>query len=156
MSEYDSAEWQQKRNELLHKWVQNPYAVEFILTIGMTGEIWDDLIDGDKQVPKNQINKVFMALTTELPLNPFFDQYKLQLIPIMIAGANAWQDSTELESGTDNDKAMAYVLRDWYVELIMFVVYLTRGSEAMRATSLEIRRFFSEHESLEQYMEKLP
>jgi hypothetical protein len=74
---------------------------------------------------------------------------------LLVAGINAWHDATELEKGSDNDKAMAYVLRDWYVELTMFVVYLTRGQDTMRTLSLEIRRFFSQHESLHDYMEKL-
>jgi hypothetical protein len=98
---------------------------------------------------------VFYTLLIELPLNPFFDKFKRELVPLMVAGINAWQDANELEKGSDNDKALAYVLRDWYVELVMFVVYLLHGRDRARELSMEIRRFFSQHETLHAYMEKL-
>lgn len=155
MSEFDTSQWRVDRDARLMAWVQNPYAVQFILAIGDAAELWDDLIDQDKPIHAMDVNRVFTTLTTVLPLNPFFDAHKLQLVPLLVAGINAWHDATELEKGSDNDKAMAYVLRDWYVELTMFVVYLTRGQDTMRTLSLEIRRFFSQHESLHDYMEKL-
>jgi hypothetical protein len=155
MSEFDTPQWRVDRDARLMAWVQNPYAVQFILAIGDAAELWDDLIDQDKPIHASDVNRVFATLTTVLPLNPFFDANKLQLIPLLVAGINAWHDATELEKGSDNDKALAYVLRDWYVELTMFVVYLTRGQDTMRTLSLEIRRFFSQHESLHDYMEKL-
>lgn len=155
MLRFESPEWISQRNDLLMRWVQDPHAVNFIVAIGDAAELWDDLIDQDKAIDKSHVNRVFTTLTTTLPLNPFFDRFKVQIVPLLVAGINAWHDATELEFGSDNDKALAYVLRDWYVELIMFVVYLLRGQEAMRATSLEIRRFFSQHESLQEYMEKL-
>jgi hypothetical protein len=92
---------------------------------------------------------------TEMPLNAFFDQWKRQLIPIIVTGINAWLDANALEKGSDNDKVFAYVLRDWYMEFVSFVIYLTRGRDAMRAVSLDVRQFFTHHETLEQYREKL-
>ena len=155
MSGFGSAEWCKERDEKLLQWIKNPHAVSFVLDIGDAAELWDDLIDQDKPIQPKDVNRVFTRLVTVLPLNPFFDAYKLQLIPLLVAGINAWHDANALEKGSDNDKAMAYVLRDWYVELTMFVVYLTQGHEAMRELSLDIRRFFSHHESLQDYMEKL-
>jgi len=155
MSNFDSVTWRKERDEKLLQWVQNPHAVQFVLSIGDAAELWDDLIDQDKPINTTDVNRVFTTLTTVLPLNPFFDAYKPQLIPLLVAGINAWHDATALEKGSDNDKALAYVLRDWYVELTMFVVYLTQGQDVMRAVSLDIRRFFSQHESLSDYMEKL-
>ena len=152
--EYDSDSWRTLRNSLMHNWVKDVHAVQFLLTIGSVAEVWDDLVDKDNEVTESEINKTFLALLTELPLNPFFDQYKFRLVPLMVTGINTWQDSNILSKGSDNDKAMAYVLRDWYVELVMFVVYLLHGYEAMRNVSIDIRRFFSQHESLQAYMEK--
>jgi len=155
LPEYGSAEWLALRDDMLHIWIQDTHAVNFIKIIGDAAELWDDLIDQDKPILKNDVNNVFVALTTVLPLNPFFDAYKTQLIPIMITGINTWHDATALEKGSDNDKAIAYVLRDWYVELVMYVVYLARGYDAMRDVSAGARKFFGQHESLQDYMEKL-
>lgn len=154
-SEFDTPEWHAHRDQLLLSWVQDPHAVQLIVLLGETAEVWDDLIDADKPVSKDRLNRLFTALLTELPLNPFFDKFKVQLTPLLLVGINAWHDANVLEKGSDNDKAIAYVLRDWYVELVMFITCLTRGYTKMREHSLEIRRFFSQHESLPAYMEKL-
>jgi hypothetical protein len=59
-----------------------------------------------------------------------------------------------MEKGSDHEKTHAYVLRDWYMELLMYVIYLTRGREYMRSVSTEVRAFFMA-ETLEEYKEKL-
>jgi hypothetical protein len=152
---FDSPLWRSDRNRRLTLWLEDEHAVRFVLDVGQVAEVWDDLIDKDKDVDARDINHVFFTLLTQLPLNPFFDRYKFQLTPLMITGINTWHDANTLETGSDNDKAMAYVLRDWYIELVMFVVYLLHGYKKMREVSMEIRRFFSQHESLQDYMEKL-
>lgn len=154
-SEFDSTLWRSDRNRRLAAWLEDEHAVRFVIDIGQVAEVWDDLIDKDKDVSAEDINRAFFTLLTQLPLNPFFDRFKFQLMPLMVTGINTWHDANTLETGSDNDKAMAYVLRDWYIELVMFVVYLLHGYEKMRTVSLEIRRFFSQHESLQDYMEKL-
>lgn len=152
---FESPEWCEVRSALLRKYIPDPYAIGFVLDIGEIAEVWDDLVDKDKPVSDDRLNNAFTVMLTELPLNPFFDRYKTQLTPLMVAGINAWQDANALERGSDNDKAMAYVLRDWYVELVMFVIYLTAGRHTMRAASLELRKFFSSHETMQDYVEKL-
>lgn len=154
LPDFDTPEWQSIRNEKLSEWVGDRDAIEFLLIAFNAAEFFDDVVDGDKDV-RAQAPSVLLSMIADLPLNPFFDKYKHSLIPLLIAGSNAWQDANVLEQGSDNDKAMAYVLRDWYMELLAFVVYLTRGNEYLRKTSLEMRRFFSQHETLAQYMRKL-
>lgn len=155
MLEFDTEAWREVRNAKLLEWVQDRDAVDFILDFGEVCEVWDDLIDRDKPIPPERINDLFMMLLTEFPLNPFFERYKRLLIPIMVTGINAWLDANELEKGSANQQVFSYVLRDWYMELVAFVIYLTRGREAMRQHSLEIREFYTHHESLEEYREKL-
>lgn len=155
MLEFDTPEWQALRNEKLQEWIQDPYAIRFIVDFADTCELFDDMIDRDKPLEDDHIVRVLFKVLTEIPLNPFFDRFKSQLIPIIVTGINAWLDSTALENGSDNDKVFAYVLRDWYMEFVAYVVYLTRGRDYMRDTSMEIRQFFTHHETLEEYKEKM-
>lgn len=155
MPEFDSMEWREVRNKKLAEWVGNDEAIEFLLICFAAGEFFDDVVDGDTAIDSDVAISVLIDLTTKLPLNRFFEVYKLQLIPLMITGINAWQDANVLEKGTENDRAWAYVLRDWYMELLSFVVFLTRGQHYLREVSVEMRKFFSQHESLEQYKRKL-
>lgn len=154
MLEFDTPEWQAVRNAKLQEWVQDPNAIRFIIDFADTCELFDDMIDRDKPLEDAHIVRVLFKVLTEIPMNPFFDCFKSQLVPIIITGINAWLDSTELENGSDNDKVFAYVLRDWYMEFVAYVVYLTRGRDYMRSISMDIRQFFTHHETLEEYKEK--
>lgn len=153
--EHDTPEWQRARDKRLHEWVGDPVAVEALIDISDACELFDDLIDRDKPIDDDHVVRVLFNLLTELPLNPFWERNKTVLIPVLIAGINAWLDANDLERGTDNEKAMAYMLRIWYVEIVTLVIYLTRGRDYMRAVSLDVRRFFCAHETLEQYKESL-
>lgn len=153
--EFDTPEWQALRNQKLMEWVGNPDALRFLMIFGDTCELFDDIVDRDVDIPDDHAVRVLFAVLTELPFNRFFESYKHQLVPIIVTGINAWLDSTVLEKGSDNDKVFAYVLRDWYVELISFIIFALRGQEYLRSVSMEIRHFFTHHETLEAYREKL-
>lgn len=155
MPEFDTEDWRTERNRMLMQWIGDADAVRFLLDYFDACELFDDLIDKDKPIEDEHAVRVLFNLLTELPLNPFFDRFKENLIPMIVTGINAWLDANDLESGNDNQKAFAYVLRDIYCELIAFVIYLTRGRDYMREHSMEIRLFFTHHETLEQYREKL-
>jgi len=154
--EFDTPDWQDARNQKLMEWTQNPYAVQFIVQFSDACELFDDLIDKDKPIPDDHVVRVLFVLLTEMPVNPFFEAYKHQLIPVITTGINAWLDANILEKGSENDRVFSYVLRDWYAELIAYVICLTRGRDYMREVSMDVRNFFTHHETLEQYREDLP
>jgi hypothetical protein len=154
--EFDTPEWQALRDAKLKEWLGNDDALRFLAQFGDICELFDDLIDKDKPVPDEHVIRVLFTCLTEMPVNQYFERHKYQLIPIIITGINAWLDANHLERGSRNDRVFAYVLRDWYVELIAYVIYSLRGKDYMRSVSMEIRRFFTHHETLEQYLEKMP
>lgn len=149
---FDSPEWREKRDELLEKWLKYDHgAICFLIDIGQIAEVWDDLIDRDKPVDDEVIIDVFTRLLFDLPTNPFYAQNAAYLRPLLVAGVNAWLDSTVLEKeGTPWATTWAYALRDWYMELVPACAFLIGGFGHMRAVSLEARRFF-QAETLEEY-----
>jgi hypothetical protein len=153
--EFDTPAWQAQRNAKLYEWTQDINAVQFIVQFSDACELFDDLIDKDKPIPDDHVVRVLFVLLTEMPMNPFFDAHKIRLIPVIVTGINAWLDANTLEKGSSNDRVFSYVLRDWYAELIAYVVYLCRGRDYMRSVSMEVRNFFTHHETLEQYREAL-
>jgi len=154
MIEYDSPEWQEIRDAKLRNWVGDLNAIAYVGAVSDAAELFDDIVDRDTEIENSHVERVLFSLLTQLPLNPFFDAYKHQLCPIMFTGVNAWLDATKMEKGSDHEKSHAYVLRDWYMELLMYTIYLTRGREYMRSVSVEVRAFFMA-ETLEEYKEKL-
>jgi hypothetical protein len=154
--EFDTEAWRELRDRKLMEWTGDMNVIWFIRQFGDVCEVFDDLIDKDKPVTDADIARTLFVVLTELPLNPFFDKYKHQLVPIIVTGINAWLDANKLEKGSQNDRVFSYVLRDWYAEIIAYCIYLCRGREYMQAVSMEVRGFFTHHETLEQYREKLP
>lgn len=153
--DFDTPAWRELRNAKLHEWVRDPAAIAFFLTVADASEFFDDVVDADKPIEEGHAERVLFALLTQLPLNPFFMANVQPLCAIMHTGINAWLDSTDMERTVDEEKRKrAFVLRDWNLELLMYIVTLTRGRQYMRSVSLEIRDFF-QHETLAEYMEKL-
>lgn len=153
--EFDTAQWRTARDAKLREWVGDVAAVSFILAFFDMCEVFDDLIDKDKPVTDEDIVRTLFHALVDIPMNPFFASYRNQLVPVIITGINAWLDANRLEKGSENDKVFAYVLRDWYAELVSFVIYLTKGRHYLRAVSMDVRTFFTHHETLEQYREGL-
>lgn len=156
MPEFDTEEWRAIRDKKLLEWTGDMNAVWFVRQFGDICEVFDDLVDKDKPVTDADIARTLFICLTELPVNPFFDKYKHQLIPIIVTGINAWLDANVLEKGSQNDRVFSYVLRDWYAEVIAYCIYLCRGRDYLRTVSLDVRHFFTHHETLEQYRENLP
>lgn len=153
--EFDTDRWRQIRDEKLREWLDNEAAIEMLLALGQAAETWDDLVDRDEDVPAERLNDTFYDLMVTLPRNAFYNHWKSEVLALVIIGINAWQDATELEKGGDNDKAIAYTLRDFYMELVYFCIWATRGKDYARSVSLEVRRFFGHSETLEEYMDGL-
>ncbi|MGB6105640.1 MAG: hypothetical protein WBF88_17495 [Pusillimonas sp.] len=152
---HDSSEWRALRNQKLAQWIGDPNAVAFLLDVFNVGEVWDDLIDQDKPVSADDINKAFYTALITLPGNPFYRAHMAQLAGVMVSGIHAWLDANKLEKGDANDKAYAYVLRVWYMELITLVAQLLHGFDYVRSVSVDIRHFFT-HETLDEYIGELP
>jgi len=147
----DSPEWRVVRDTHLQRWVADPAAIQFFWLFSDTCELFDDLIDKDKPIEDEHVIRVLFNVLTVLPFNAFFEAHKQKLVPVIITGINAWLDANKLEKGGENDQVFSYVLRGWYMELLLFMISLTRGIEYMRSVSMEVRHFFTWDESLEQY-----
>lgn len=149
---FDSKEWRAERDALLLAWLNGSHdARAFILQMAEVAEVWDDLVDGD-EVPRDRLHGAFVTALFDIPANPFFIRHVDYLRPLMLAGMNAWLDSTELERRDDKwAKTWAYALRDYYMELVPACAFLTGGYARMRMVSIEAREFF-QAETLEQFL----
>jgi hypothetical protein len=148
---FDTAEWIQLRDEKLMEWIGDPSAVDFIRILGLSTELFDDLVDRDRDVSNAQIFNLMISLWVKLPFNSFWNTHKGFLMPILLLAINAWQDANVLEKNTGNDKVYAYVLRNLTLQILPMVIFILHGEKRMRELSLEMHRFFTEHETFEQY-----
>ena len=147
MIDHDSQDWRELRNAKLLEWFGgNQSAVDFLVALSGIAELWDDLVDKDKEPSRKDIDIVFWNALVTLPTTEFFNQYKTFLMPLVVQSINAWQDSVELENGNTNDRAYALTLRIISLQIAPMIVLLLRGKEAMRDVSTEMWRYFTSHD----------
>ena len=161
--EFDTPEWRLVRDEKLREWVQDETALKWFLDFCHVCELFDDAFDQDKPILKADIATALFAALVEMPTNPFFANHRQVLAGVIITGINAWLDANELEKTEylaevryveREDTIKAFCLRDFYMELLAVIIYLTAGPDQMRKVSLEVRRFFQK-ESFMEYARKL-
>ena len=149
--QFDTPEWLQIRDKKLIEWIGDPSAVEFIQILGMSTELFDDLVDRDKEISEAQIFSLIMSLWVKLPFNSFWNAHKGFLMPVLLMSINAWQDANVLEKGEGSDQVYAYVFRNLTLQVLPMVIFILHGEQRMRELSLEMHRFFTGHETYEQY-----
>uniref|UniRef100_A0A6M3LJC3 Uncharacterized protein n=1 Tax=viral metagenome TaxID=1070528 RepID=A0A6M3LJC3_9ZZZZ len=142
--------------KIIHKALQgNKDAIEFINHLSFIARAWDDIIDKDKGIDDDRINRAFWIALVEIPQNPFYQQYLFQLTPLLRDYINSWLDANNMEQGaSDNNKHVAFVLRDLIGNIVMQCAYLIGGYDWMRTVSPWVRSFQFE-EKFDQYMEGL-
>jgi len=147
-----------KEKERLEKisWAlkENQAAVEFVLNLMFIARVWDDIIDRDKTITNDFINRMMWIALVEIPSNLFYSQYVHYLTPLIRDYINSWLDANNLEKGTEHDKHIAFVLRDMVGNIIIQCAYIIGGYDWMREVSPKIREIQFE-EPLSKYMEGL-
>jgi hypothetical protein len=140
----------QKRREEFIGYVGDPEAIEFLELIFDITDIWDDLVDQDREVTEDQINSTFTKCLVHLPGNLFYRKNYTVLAPQLMLVINAWQDANELQKGDDADRIYACGLRFLLIQLIATAVSLIKGPDAAREISVEVwRKYTSKEQTLD-------
>lgn len=144
---FGTEEWKAIRDRKMLEWFDgDASAVEFMVAISEIAELWDDLIDKDKELTKAEIDSAMFTALVTLPCNQFFNANKQFLMPLILQSINSWQDSVELEKGGESDRAYALTLRMMSLQLCSMIVMLKKGYHHARDVSLEIWRFATAHD----------
>lgn len=147
--------WIERRDALRARACRNDVNAMLFLSIIMDAvELWDDLIDKDKAVSDETVNRVFINLMFWLPQNTFFTAHKTYLMPLVMTCINAWMDSNDLaQSKTERDLHTAWYLKQMGVELYGAVAFLIGGFDHMRSVSAEMRDVLA-HEPFSDYLKE--
>ena len=92
--------------------------------------VWDDLIDGDKLVPPEAINRVFEKTLFAIPANPFFQQHRAALLPLIYTGILGYVTANRMErSGDPHQIEIAHGLRYAVAHVAAFSISVTNPPE---------------------------
>jgi hypothetical protein len=140
---WNSPEWRKERDAKILEWFGgNVDAVQFLKLISDITELWDDLVDKDREIPDDEIDDAMMAALIYLPLNPFYREHAAYLTPLMISSINNWKDANALSAGTRSQRALAYTLRNMDIQIVQAIVFITQGYDRLREVSQDIWTFF--------------
>jgi hypothetical protein len=133
----------------------NQDAACFLETIVNVLHFWDDLIDRDKPLTDEHINKsMWLALVT-LPRNRFYQSNFSELNPILCIAIQNWIVANRFENtGSDHEKTIAFIIRSSYVDLVIHTATLCGGFEHGQQIALEARSLWHD-EKLSGYLENL-
>lgn len=133
----------------------HPGAIALLEGIVKALHLWDDLIDADKPLSDDDVNRAFWFMLIDLPRNQFYSDNFYLLNPILMVAIQNWHAANKMERhGDDDDKRIAFILRSSYVDLITQSALITGGAAWAETITPEIRRF-THSEGYPAYLENL-
>ena len=123
----------------------NESAVNFMADIWQVAQTWDDLIDKDKDIEKDQINYTFESLLLRIPLNVFYRKNIDDLAVIILQTILDWKAANDMETTMDDENLnRAYMLRAGIYRLFHHCIYLTKGYEVASKSGIELWSMYGE------------
>lgn len=131
------------------------HATDLIAGCIQVTEVWDDLIDGDREVTRDQVTEAFTLALVEIPSNPLYAKYGAAIRVVLTGAIAAWLDSDKLRdddvTGAE-DLITAHVIRYQILDVALHLLIELHGWRYAREHSTEIRRLFRT-ETLPEFVE---
>ena len=116
----------------------NENAADFLLAIHQVADLWDDLIDKDKPVAADSINRAFYNALVAIPRNPFYGANFAALSPLIESAIIDWHTANAFEASKQNLQT-AYGLRCSGQSLCIMTARIIGGSNFAETIALELR-----------------
>jgi len=106
------------------------WAIKLCMDVWDLFQVWDDLVDKTHDRTEQEITRSFRTLMVELPKNPFYREYAVEITTILNLCVMQWTDANKLERAKGGDhRNKAYVLRACIFNLYRYCAYLVGGQE---------------------------
>lgn len=106
--------------------------------IDMT-HVWDDLVDKDKEVSEDDINRAFLIALVYLPANPFYRSIQHAIMPMMITTISAYHTANHFEKTKDlHGLEIAHGLRYAAGHIIAYAVNACIGPDKAKEVMHEV------------------
>ncbi len=101
--------------------------------------IWDDLVDRDKPVPADKINRAFLTCLVYLPANPFYRAIQDQILPMWLVVVSAYETANTFEKEKDaHGIEIAHSLRYAAGNIVAYAVHVCLGAEEAKKVLPEV------------------
>jgi hypothetical protein len=130
-------------------------AAAFCMMVCSIAQLWDDLIDKDKPIDPEHINRGFWIALVELPRNRFYQRHFEDLNPLWMVTIQNWHAANYMEAGgTEAELEIAFIIRSACADIVIQAALLVGGYEWARKVTPTIHRI-SHAEGLDGYKANL-
>jgi hypothetical protein len=92
--------------------------------------VWDDLVDRDKVVPEEDINRVFLMCLAAIPANPVYQRMFAQLHPLLVTATIGYTVANKYEKAKDlHGMEIGHTLRYSVAQAFVYVIVQLNGPE---------------------------
>lgn len=127
----------------------NAAAAEFLRVFIAHCHTLDDVIDRDKPVTDEALIASEIEWLLALSGNPFFQQNRALLVPLIVQSFNAWLDSNKWATDAKPEKRIASdALKGWYHEVVFHTAFICGGWAHLRDVTSKHREYDFEPENV--------
>lgn len=102
----------------------------------------DDLVDKDKEVPPGAVSMLLFGVLHTFACNPFFQQYRNELLSTILIASQAWTDSEEWKQRPDIlHRITSQVLKSQYQDVFLHVAAICGGQLHMQEMAAKYRDY---------------
>lgn len=147
---------QHELDRLLYFLRGDKQALLLCLDLVWSGHFWDDLIDQDQERDTDDTRTAILKCFRDIPMNPFFQKWQPYLQPFLVSAAQQYVDSTKLELGDQDQRLMAFIIRNASLSFIHHCIYITGVAAEEPAwidqVAQEFWTLFGLHDRLDYFM----
>lgn len=130
----------------------NDGAMRLMLGVIDLAHVWDDLVDQDVKLAPEAINRALWFAVVGLQRNPFFQQHRDRLLPVIETGILNWFAANDLEaSGGMSELEVAHVIRCQVGDLLLLATEIIQGHEFASRHAAGMR-MLTQQDSLTDYL----
>jgi hypothetical protein len=91
---------------------------------------WDDIIDQDKPITPDDVNRAFLTCLVYLPANPFYRSIQEQILPMWLVVVSSYETANKFEKDKDeHGLEIAHSLRYAAGSVIAYAIHVCIGPE---------------------------
>lgn len=101
--------------------------------------VWDDLVDKDRSLSEDDINRAFMIALVYLPANPFYRSIQQAIMPMLVTTMSAYHTANHFEKTKDlHGLEIAHGLRYAAGHIIAYAVNVCIGPDKAKEVMHEV------------------
>ena len=106
----------------------NQDALNLFFMLADISQIWDDLVDNDREVSSQEINNAFLIALVYIPSNPFYQTIREQITPMWMTVISAFEVANKFEQEkNEHGLEIAHNLRFALGHVVAFMVQTCVG-----------------------------